>query len=86
VADSMMGKWTIMKDECVGTPNTFGSQETFVIPVAGKEDAFIYVLDKWNKKDLKNSIQIFLPIQINGPKDISVKWYDHWDLRIYNSD
>lgn len=49
-----------------GAASTFGAQSTFVQPLAGKKEAFIFMADKWNPNDLKNSRYIWLPVQCRG--------------------
>jgi hypothetical protein len=89
IADSMMGKWKNVKNVAVG-PNsaaTFQSQVTYVLRVQhngyNRGPAFIFVADRWNPKNLIDSRIIFLPLTIHGRGDISVKWYDQWDLSLF---
>ena len=63
--------------------NTFMSQVTAVIPVLGQPEAFIFVANRWHEPKLEQSTQFFLPININGPGDIAVYWYDRWDLSYF---
>ncbi|MFN2108426.1 MAG: glycoside hydrolase family 43 protein, partial [Anaerolineae bacterium] len=43
VADSMWGPWTELGNPCVGENSeiTFGGQSTYILPVAGRQDAYI---------------------------------------------
>jgi beta-xylosidase len=78
---SLFGPWTSLGDPMVG-PNaniTFGGQSTYVLPVPGKKNAFIYMGDKWNSKDLKDSRYQWLPVQFEG-ENVKVEWIDNWDL------
>ena len=70
VADSMLGKWTVMGNPCTGenAGDTFNSQSTFVFPVAGQSGRFIVMFDEWNKTDLKNSRYIWLPVTFQGDR------------------
>jgi len=87
VSDSMMGEWRVMGNPCVGTPEemetTFRSQSTFVLPVAGRQGALIFMADRWNKQDLADSRYVWLPIEIDGDR-IAIRWHDEWDLSIFD--
>lgn len=82
VADSIMGTWTVKGNPCSGADadKTFYAQSTFVIPVAGKKDAYIAMFDKWNKTDLINSRYIWLPITFADNQTIDIAWQPEWDL------
>jgi len=84
VANSIFGPWKNLGDPMRG-PNselTFGGQSTSVLPVEGKKDAFIFMADKWNPKDLKDSRYIWLPIVFKD-NSISIDWKDKWDLTAF---
>ena len=87
VADNLFGPWKLIGDPMTG-PNaalTFGGQSTYVLPVAGKKDAFIFMADKWNPKDLKDSRYIWLPIQTKNDQP-AIEWTDEWKLDIFTAD
>lgn len=67
---------------CIGADaaTSFGGQSTFVLPVQGKEGCFIYMGDKWNSGNLKDSRYQWLPIQIDGEKELTLSWADSWTL------
>lgn len=86
VADSLMGNWAFLGNPCVGSEDekatTFKSQSTYVIPVLGKKDAFIFAADRWKPKNPINGRYIWLPIQFK--KDIPyLAWEKQWDLSIF---
>jgi beta-galactosidase len=58
---------------------TFDGQSTFVLPVAGKKDQFIFLADKWNPGNLKDSRYLWLPIQFKNETPV-VQWMDEWHL------
>jgi beta-xylosidase len=85
VADSIHGPWTEKGNPCVG-PNaekTFFAQSTFVIPVVGRRDAYIFMADRWNSSDLRTSRYVWLPVEftVDG---IQLRWRDTWDLSIFD--
>jgi hypothetical protein len=85
VADKPFGPWTLVGDPMTG-PNaklTYGGQSTYVLPVPGKKDAFIFMADKWNPKDLKDSRYLWLPVQFKAGQP-TIDWLDQWDLGFFN--
>ncbi|MDQ3843028.1 MAG: glycoside hydrolase family 43 protein [Bacteroidota bacterium] len=86
VADNLFGPWHLLGNPMVGqnADSTFGGQSTYVLPVAGYKNAFIFMADKWNPKDLKDSRYIWLPVQFNGRTPF-VEWMDHWDLSFFKN-
>jgi len=80
-ADHIMGPWTKHSDPCrgPGAEKTFDSQSTFVLPVPGQPGAFIFMADRWNPRDLKNSGHIWLPVKIKG-ENLTIEWQDAWSL------
>lgn len=81
IADTIMGKWEYMNNPCTGkgSETTFMAQSTFVIPVAGKPDSFIFMADIWNKTNLEDSRYVWLPVRMNDKK-LSIRWTDKWDM------
>lgn len=80
-AKSIFGPWKFLGNPCEG-PNkelTFGGQSTYILPITGKKDAFIFMADKWEPKNAIDGRYIWLPITFNGD-DVKVAWKDSWDL------
>ena len=84
VAGSMLGDWQIVGSPCIGAGagKTFDSQGTFILPVAGNEDALIFMADRWNPADLANSRYVWLPIQWDGER-MMIEWMEDWDLSCF---
>jgi hypothetical protein len=80
-ADSMMGTWTELYNPCVGpnSDSTFFAQSTFVLPVEGKPDHFIFMADRWNKTDLEASKYVWLPMVFKNDS-ATIEWKDSWNL------
>jgi hypothetical protein len=81
VAEEPLSEWKQFGNPCIGTDAeiTFRAQSTFVVQVAGKKDAFIFLADRWNKTNLPDSRYIWLPMTIeNGTPAIS--WQDRWNF------
>lgn len=74
-ADSLLGEWKPMGNPCIGAgaDSTFGSQSTFVLPVPGKKDRFLFMADRWNKTNLPDSRYVWLPINMSGDKPV-IEW------------
>ncbi len=78
IADSILGKWTVIGNPCTGkdADKTFYGQSTFILPVAGKNKYYIAMFDKWEKTDLEKSKYIWLPILIIDEGKIEIPWKD----------
>jgi hypothetical protein len=74
-AEAPMGNWKQLGNPCIGpgADTTFGSQSTFILPVAGKQDTYIFMADHWNKTDLADSRYIWLPLRVVDNKPV-IKW------------
>jgi hypothetical protein len=91
VAESIFGPWTELGNPCVGTnrlnglgpEKTFGGQSTFILPVQGKEDAFIAMFDIWRPGNPIDGLYIWLPIQFTD-SGFKVEWIDQWDLSFFD--
>lgn len=86
VADSMLGEWTELGDPCINdsTKTTFHSQSTYILPVEGKKDQFIYLGDRWTPDNAIDGRYIWLPIQFKGDR-FFIEWTDSWNLDDLNS-
>lgn len=80
VAESIWGPWTELGNPCAGKDAeiTFSGQSTFVLPVAGKADAFIFMADRWNKDDLADSRYLWLPLTFGDRGEPVIRWQDEW--------
>lgn len=87
VAENIFGPWKELGNPAVGTnPQTgmgpeltFGAQSTYILPVAGKPDAFIAMFDIWRPENAIDGRYVWLPVDFT--KDgFKVAWQDEWDL------
>lgn len=86
-APSIWGPWTQHPNPCVG-PNaqlTFGGQSTFVLPIPGKQDAFMFMADIWRPKHPSDARYIWLPIQFKEDGTPVVEWMDSWTLDYFDA-
>lgn len=98
-AESIMGPWEAMGNPCIGGNKvfrltTFFAQSTYVIPLAGLPGLYIFMADRWNPADLRESRYIWLPLIVRGPADrpleynfgfplwsrVSIYWHKKWRL------
>lgn len=83
VANHPLGPWIELGNPCRGTKEeintTFHSQSTYILPVQGKKDAFIYMGDRWIPENAIDGRYIWLPIEFEEDKPI-VRWKDEWSL------
>lgn len=84
-ADDIMGEWTVHPNPCrgEGADLTFHSQSTFIVPVQGKKDAFIFMADRWRPKSPIDGRYVWLPILFENGLPY-LKWFDEWDLSIFD--
>jgi hypothetical protein len=64
---------------------TFGAQSTYVLPVAGKTDAFLFLADRWNPENPIEGRYVWLPIEFTRNR-FQIQWHDVWDLGIFSGE
>lgn len=79
-ASSIFGEWKQLPNPCVGkdADKTFGGQSTYILPLAGKKDAFVFMADMWRPKSLADSRYIWLPVQFDDKNVPYIQWVDCW--------
>ena len=86
VADSIWGPWKELGNPCRGNEKqigtTFESQSTFILPVADKDDAYIFMADRWRPENAMDGRYIWLPIQFENDLPF-LEWKDRWDLNFF---
>lgn len=87
VAEHPFGPWLELGDPSRGNEDqvktTFWSQSTYIIPVVGKKNAFIYMGDRWTPENAIDGRYVWLPVQFEDNKPI-LRWYDEWDLSVFD--
>jgi hypothetical protein len=83
-ASGIWGPWTELGNPCTGEDSslTFHSQGTFILPVQGMKDAFIFMADRWNPKDAVYGRYVWLPVRFDNGR-IILEWFDEWDLSVF---
>jgi hypothetical protein len=84
-ADNVWGPWQELPNPCIG-PNadlTFESQSTFILPIAGKPNAFVFMADRWRPDNAIDGRYIWLPIQFNNGTPF-IQWKPRWTLELFD--
>ena len=88
-ARDIFGPWTSLGNPVRGTEEekatTFQGQSTYILPVQGKEDAFIFMADQWKPDNPIDGAYIWLPIIFENEKP-TLRFMDSWDLTIFNKE
>ncbi|MCG6191207.1 glycoside hydrolase family 43 protein [Maribellus maritimus] len=86
VSNSVMGEWEYVANPCIGEDKdlTFHSQSTFILPVQGKKDAFIFMADRWRPQNAIDGRYIWLPVQFKKDGTPFLEWKDEWDLSVFD--
>ncbi|XP_057482698.1 uncharacterized protein LOC130769416 isoform X2 [Actinidia eriantha] len=98
-SESILGPWETMGNPCIGgnkvfRQTTFFAQSTFVLPLSGLPGSFIFMADRWNPADLRDSRYVWLPLTVGGAADrpldynfgfpmwsrVSIYWHKRWRL------
>jgi hypothetical protein len=67
----------------LGPDKTFGGQISFVIPVAGKTNAYIAMFDLWKPEVPINGLYVWLPLQLDSGKP-TIQWHTEWNLTSFS--
>ena len=86
-ADDILGPWQTSGNPCSGADarTTFGAQSTFVLPVPGRADDFIFMADRWHAKNLPDSRYVWLPFAMKTNSELTIAWRDRWNLSAFAS-
>lgn len=84
-SSTIWGPWESLGNPCVGADSalTFHSQSTFVLPVQGKKDAFIFMADRWRPRNPIDGRYIWLPLRFENEKPI-LEFKEEWDLSVFD--
>ncbi len=82
-APSIWGPWEEHGNPCLGIgaliANCFESQPTYILPVHGKKDAYIFLADRWRPRNAIDGRYVWLPVEFRHGVP-TVTWHDRWDL------
>ncbi|XP_024364539.1 uncharacterized protein [Physcomitrium patens] len=102
VAESMLGPWATLGDPCIGgedeefRSHTFFSQGSFVLPLPGLTDSFLFMADRWRPANLADSRYVWLVLTMGASavpiddaefsfkfpqcKQVQIPWAEKWKL------
>ncbi len=82
VAHNIWGPWVLHPNPCVGDNAhlTFFSQSTFILPVQGLSNAYIFMADQWRPKNPIDGRYVWLPIEFHNGLPL-IKWYEKWTIK-----
>ncbi|KAA6316141.1 hypothetical protein EZS27_033504, partial [termite gut metagenome] len=82
---NLLDKWTTGSNFAVDPQKqvTYSSQSAYVFKVEGKENAYIYMGDRWNSRNVGESHYVWLPISMRSGYP-TVRWYESWDLDVFD--
>lgn len=86
VADHLLGEWKTLDNPCQGPDAnlTFKGQSTYVLPVQGMKNAFIFIADRWKPDNAIDGRYLWLPIRFEDDK-ITIPWMDEWNLDYFKN-
>lgn len=81
---SIWGPWESLGNPCVGkgAELTFHSQSTYILPVQGKKDQFIFMADRWKPDNPIDGSYVWLPIKFDKEKPV-LNWFESWNLDVF---
>lgn len=86
VSDHIFGPWKELGNPCTSKDSltTYYSQSTYILPVQGKKDAFIFMADRWKPDNPIDGRYVWLPIKIIDDQLVRLEWNDKWNLDIFD--
>jgi hypothetical protein len=86
-ADAIMGNWEYIGDPCKPSAEedaskTFHSQSTYVVKIAGKENAFVFMADRWRPELPIDGRYVWLPVLFENDVPY-LNWFNSWDFNVF---
>lgn len=84
VSTSIWGPWKALGNPATGAGAdlTFESQGTYILPIAGKKNAFIFMADRWRPQNPIDGRYIWLPLTFEADKPV-LRWQEEWKLETF---
>lgn len=81
-ATSIFGPWESYPNPCrgEGAGKTYGAQSTYILPVPGRKDEWIFMADQWRPERHEDGRYVWLPIQFDVQDVPFLEWRDEWRL------
>ncbi|PQV51485.1 glycosyl hydrolase family 43 [Jejuia pallidilutea] len=85
VAENIFGPWQELSNPFKGELAyiSYDSQGNYVLPIAGKKDAFMYMGDRWNPTNPIDGRYVWLPIKFDIDGYPYVDYLPEWDFSEY---
>lgn len=85
-ATSPNGDWTYMRNPCVDdkASTTYDTQGAYILKVPNKNNAWIFMADRWISTNVGSSPYVWLPISMRTGHP-TLSWYDQWDISVFDS-
>ena len=82
-ATDIFGPWTQHPNPCTGEDAdlTYHGQSTFILPVPGKKDAFIFMADNWRPRNPIDGRYIWLPILFREDGTPYLEFIPEWNIK-----
>ncbi len=78
-AESMDGKWSILKE--FGDETTFHTQPAFVMPIGSPDNReFLYISDRWDEEDYNHSSYVFLKLTFDAEGGLHLEYDENVPL------
>ncbi len=79
IADKPLSDWKLYDNPCIGrdADSTYHSQSTYIQPIAGKNNSYIFMADRWNKTNLEDSRYVWLPLHFANERPV-IEWQNEW--------
>lgn len=88
MAENIFGPWTELGNPSRGTTEqintTFWSQGTYILPIATKKNAYIFIADRWTPENPIDGTYVWLPLLFEEGKPV-LRWFSNWDLSVFNN-
>lgn len=84
-APSIFGPWEQHPNPCRGDKSeiTYGGQSTYILPIPGKKDLYMFMADIWRPRNPIDARYIWLPIQFDENGTPYLEWMDEWNIEDY---
>lgn len=85
-SSSIWGPWKQYPNPAKGkkAKTTFDSQSTYIQPIHGKENAFLFMGDRWRPRNPIDGRYVWLPIQFDDKGVPFLEWLDEWDITFFD--
>jgi hypothetical protein len=87
-APSPLAPWELLGDPCIGpdAETGYASQPAWVLPLESHgPDAFVYIGDRWNQRDLESTAPVWLPFRMEAGKSPQLRFLPEWDFEIFQT-